>query len=220
MADLPARALCVRLCQLLLLKASYSHLFRTRTNVPTVFTPQQLSQRTHQTKSSLPLSRPPARFPTRNRKALPKARGALHAARGRAAELRRLRRNLRGLRRRRRVRRAAQRVAPGVPGGGAVGLPPAVVPPPRGAWADPGVNPFPLRVANAERRKRAPNWEIHTHGKCTWKVHLGIECTWEMHSGSFNIYSLPEFMNFKLFGKTILVVNIKFGLFRGHPLSK
>ena len=26
-------------------------------------------------------------------------------------------------------------------------------------------------------------------------------------------YSLPEFMNFKLFGKTILVVNVKFGLF-------
>ena len=32
--------------------------------------------------------------------------------------------------------------------------------------------------------------------------------------------SLPEFMNFKLFGKTILVVNIKFGLFFGHPLSQ
>ena len=33
--------------------------------------------------------------------------------------------------------------------------------------------------------------------------------------------SLAEtFMNFKLFGKTILVVNIKFGLFLGHPLSK
>ena len=32
--------------------------------------------------------------------------------------------------------------------------------------------------------------------------------------------SLPEFMNFKLFGKTILVVNIKFGLFWGHPLGQ
>ena len=32
--------------------------------------------------------------------------------------------------------------------------------------------------------------------------------------------SLPEFMNFKLFGKTTLVVNIKFELFLGHPLSK
>ena len=32
--------------------------------------------------------------------------------------------------------------------------------------------------------------------------------------------SLPEFMNFKLFGKTVLVVNIKFGLFLGHPLGK
>ena len=31
---------------------------------------------------------------------------------------------------------------------------------------------------------------------------------------------LPEFMNFKLFGKTILVVNKKFGLFWGHPLSR
>ena len=29
----------------------------------------------------------------------------------------------------------------------------------------------------------------------------------------FSICSLPEFMNFKLFGKTILVVDIKFGLF-------
>ena len=28
-------------------------------------------------------------------------------------------------------------------------------------------------------------------------------------------HSLPEFMNFKLFGKTILVVNIQFGLFLG-----
>ena len=34
------------------------------------------------------------------------------------------------------------------------------------------------------------------------------------------VSSLPEFMNFKLFGKTILVVNIKFGLFLGHPLSQ
>ena len=33
-------------------------------------------------------------------------------------------------------------------------------------------------------------------------------------------YSLPEFMNFKLFGKTISVVNIKLGLFLGHPLSQ
>ena len=33
-------------------------------------------------------------------------------------------------------------------------------------------------------------------------------------------YSLPEFMNFKLVGKTILVVNIKFGPFLGHPLSQ
>ena len=32
--------------------------------------------------------------------------------------------------------------------------------------------------------------------------------------------SLPQFMNFKLFGKTISVVDIKFGLFWGHPLSK
>ena len=34
------------------------------------------------------------------------------------------------------------------------------------------------------------------------------------------IYLLPEFMNFKLFGKTILVVIIKFELFLGHPLSQ
>ena len=32
--------------------------------------------------------------------------------------------------------------------------------------------------------------------------------------------SLPDFMNFRLFGKTILVVNLKFGRFLGHPLSK
>ena len=30
----------------------------------------------------------------------------------------------------------------------------------------------------------------------------------------------PEFMNFKLFGQTILVVNLKFEFFFGHPLSK
>ena len=34
------------------------------------------------------------------------------------------------------------------------------------------------------------------------------------------IGSLPEFMNFKLFGKTILEVIIKFGLLLGHPLSQ
>ena len=33
-------------------------------------------------------------------------------------------------------------------------------------------------------------------------------------------YSLPQFMSFKPFGKTVLVVNMKFGLFLGHPLSK
>ena len=32
--------------------------------------------------------------------------------------------------------------------------------------------------------------------------------------------SLPEFMNFKLFGKTILVVNITCKLFLNHPLSQ
>ena len=32
--------------------------------------------------------------------------------------------------------------------------------------------------------------------------------------------SLPEFMSFNLFGKTILVGNIKFELFLGHPLSQ
>ena len=35
-----------------------------------------------------------------------------------------------------------------------------------------------------------------------------------------NFCSLPEFMNFRLFGKTILVKNIQFGLFLGHPLSR
>ena len=34
------------------------------------------------------------------------------------------------------------------------------------------------------------------------------------------VVSLPEFMNINLFGKTILVVNKKFGLFVGHPLSQ
>ena len=32
--------------------------------------------------------------------------------------------------------------------------------------------------------------------------------------------SLPEFMNSKLFGKTILVVNKRFGHFLGRPLSQ
>ena len=39
-------------------------------------------------------------------------------------------------------------------------------------------------------------------------------------SPCLEIFSLPEFMNFKLFVKSILVVNIKFGLFMGHPLSQ
>ena len=37
---------------------------------------------------------------------------------------------------------------------------------------------------------------------------------------SLHSSSLPEFMNFKLFGRTILVVQKKFGLFWGHPLSQ
>ena len=36
----------------------------------------------------------------------------------------------------------------------------------------------------------------------------------------FRKQTLPEFMNFKLFGKTILVVNLKFRLFLGHPLRQ
>ena len=31
---------------------------------------------------------------------------------------------------------------------------------------------------------------------------------------------LPEFMNFKLLGKTLLVIHIQFELFLGRPLSK
>ena len=38
--------------------------------------------------------------------------------------------------------------------------------------------------------------------------------------GKDSLYSLPEFMNFKLFGNTVLVVKIKFGLFLGHLLSQ
>ena len=34
------------------------------------------------------------------------------------------------------------------------------------------------------------------------------------------VCSLPELMNFKLFGKTVLVENAKFGFFLGHPLSQ
>ena len=63
-----------------------------------------------------------------------------------------------------------------------------------------------LSVANAQctegdERRRAGSF----HGKW-WESCFGV--------------SLPQFMNFKLFGKTILVVNIKFGLVLGHRLSK
>ena len=34
------------------------------------------------------------------------------------------------------------------------------------------------------------------------------------------LFSLPEFMNFKLFGKTSLVVKIQLGLFLGHPATE
>ena len=33
-------------------------------------------------------------------------------------------------------------------------------------------------------------------------------------------YSVPEFMNFKLFGKTVLVENKRFGFFLGHLRSQ
>ena len=52
--------------------------------------------------------------------------------------------------------------------------------------------------------------DADSHGE-----NLGFRC---FEGTSFG--SLSEFMNFKLFGKTILVVNIKFELFLGHPLSK
>ena len=38
--------------------------------------------------------------------------------------------------------------------------------------------------------------------------------------GSCSLGSLPEFPNFKLFGKTSLVVNTKFGLFLANQLRK
>ena len=43
---------------------------------------------------------------------------------------------------------------------------------------------------------------------------------WPLSLGFRGFTSLPEFMNFKLFGKTILVVNLKFRLFLGHPLRQ
>ena len=71
-----------------------------------------------------------------------------------------------------------------------------------------------------------------TRSKCPflWKRHLGKWASWESpllvgtspqqatHKTS-KLYSLPELLNFKnLFGKTILVVKKRFGLFLGHPL--
>ena len=54
-----------------------------------------------------------------------------------------------------------------------------------------------------------------------WLVLKGIDfTTGSIAFAPLGLNSLPEFMNFKLFGKTILVVNIKFELFLGHPLSK
>ena len=51
-------------------------------------------------------------------------------------------------------------------------------------------------------------------GKQREQVHL---CRVELTA----TVSLPEFMNFKLFGKTILVVNVKFELFRAiHSASE
>ena len=53
-------------------------------------------------------------------------------------------------------------------------------------------------------------------GRC--ECHLSV---WTLNVlGLDHFSSLPEFMNLKLFGKTILVVNIKFELLWGHPLSK
>ena len=44
---------------------------------------------------------------------------------------------------------------------------------------------------------------------------FGVAIAWAQ-----GVDSLPEFMIFKLVGKTILVVNIKFELFLGYPLRK
>ena len=57
-----------------------------------------------------------------------------------------------------------------------------------------------------------------TQGSRRRKVPFGG--VWYLAAAQIHVVSLPEFMNFKLFGKIILVVNIKFGLFVGHPLSQ
>ena len=49
-------------------------------------------------------------------------------------------------------------------------------------------------------------------------IHLQVSVL--CYFGPRRIHSLPEFMDFKLFGKTILVVNKKFKLFFGQPIRE
>ena len=54
-------------------------------------------------------------------------------------------------------------------------------------------------------------------GRETHRFFRKVSHAWLRHYGLDMFTSLPEFMNFKLFGKTILVANIKLGLFGATP---
>ena len=66
--------------------------------------------------------------------------------------------------------------------------------------------------------------DFQLFGKSSWVFNTkptksGYNCL-QSRYGNTTVDSLPEFMNFKLFGKTILVAILKFEPFLGHPLSQ
>ena len=86
-------------------------------------------------------------------------------------------------------------------------------------------------VAMSAHKARA--WNPKSCGCSFIFVHLGMTYEQERESADSRaprgglcfpqavlFISVPEFTNFKLFGKTILVVNLKFRLFLGHPLRQ
>ena len=70
--------------------------------------------------------------------------------------------------------------------------------------------------------KGAPEMLVRRDGSLAPKGQrgrVGLQCKCILPKFDW-IFSLPELMNFELLGKTSVVVNIKFELFAGHPLSK
>ena len=78
----------------------------------------------------------------------------------------------------------------------------------------------PMRHASHADSRNPGSSSVDTRGQCQVEaLGLGFLAVSVACIGNSKI-SLPEFLDFKLFGKTSLVVHKKFGLFLADPLRK